>query len=161
MPRLKVFTWSDGLHAYTVAASSRAKALAAWGFSRDLFKTGEAQEITAGGDHDRALANPGEMIERGLKVDVGKIRAIKPPPAKPASDALSPPPGPSKADLARVARLQADLEALTKDHDAKAGALDREREALDAKAAAQASAFRAKRRALEDKLKLAQAKAAP
>lgn len=29
MAKLKVFTWSDGFHAYTVATTSRARALAA------------------------------------------------------------------------------------------------------------------------------------
>jgi hypothetical protein len=42
---LKVFSWSDGFHAFTVAASSRPKALAAWGMSRDIFKDGLAHEI--------------------------------------------------------------------------------------------------------------------
>jgi len=32
----RVFTWSDGLHAYTVAVSSKAKALAAWGVGPTL-----------------------------------------------------------------------------------------------------------------------------
>ena len=40
--KLKVFRYSDGFHAWTVAASSRPKALAAWGVKRDLFKDGSA-----------------------------------------------------------------------------------------------------------------------
>ena len=51
--RLKVFTWSDGFHAFTVAASSRPKALAAWGVGQDLFKSGLARQIEQGPDHDK------------------------------------------------------------------------------------------------------------
>ena len=78
MARLKVFSWSDGLHAYTVATTSRAKALAAWGFSRDLFKDGEAEEIKAGIDHDRALAQPGVTVRRGLGASAGDVESLKP-----------------------------------------------------------------------------------
>ena len=46
--KLKVWRWSDGSHADTVATTSRAKALAAWGVTRDLFKDGDAREITEG-----------------------------------------------------------------------------------------------------------------
>jgi hypothetical protein len=46
--KLKVFSWSDGLHDYTVAATSRAKALEAWDVGRDLFKDGTAKEISEG-----------------------------------------------------------------------------------------------------------------
>ena len=42
--RLKVFVTSDGLTDYIVAASSRPKALAAWGVNQDLFKAGAARE---------------------------------------------------------------------------------------------------------------------
>ena len=70
--KLKVFTWSDGFHAFTVAASSRPKALEAWGATQDLFKTGLAHEVEEGADRDAALASPGAVISRGLSVDVGK-----------------------------------------------------------------------------------------
>ena len=63
-PRIKVFCWSDGLHVYTVAATSRTKALAAWGFTRDLFREGLAREVTSGADYDRARAKPGQVMER-------------------------------------------------------------------------------------------------
>lgn len=71
--KLKVFTWSDGFHAFTVAASSRPKALEAGGSKPDLFATGLASQLTGGPDYDAALASPGEVIERGLAIDVGKI----------------------------------------------------------------------------------------
>ncbi|WGM31624.1 hypothetical protein [Brevundimonas sp. NIBR11] len=79
--KLKVFTWSDGFHAFTVAASSRPKALEAWGASQDLFKTGLAHEVTEGADRDAALASPGAVISRGLSVDVGKAETRKPRPS--------------------------------------------------------------------------------
>ena len=105
--RLKVFTWSDGFHAFTVAVSSRPKALVAWGSKQDLFATGLASELSGGPDYDAALAAPGEVIERGLSIDVGKIgKAAKP---KKVS-------GPSKARRAKIDSLQAELEALDADH---------------------------------------------
>jgi len=42
--RLKTFTFSDGLYDHLVAATSRPKALAAWGAHQDLFKSGLAKE---------------------------------------------------------------------------------------------------------------------
>lgn len=44
--KLKVFTWSDGFHAHTVAVSSRPKALAAWGVSQDIFKSASPARFT-------------------------------------------------------------------------------------------------------------------
>jgi hypothetical protein len=128
--RLKVFTWSDGFHRYTVATSSRAKALEAWGFHRDLFKTGDAQEIKAGQDHDKALAHPGVSVERGLSIDADKVTLQTP--AKPR-------PGPSAADRERVSRLEAQLKAAEQAHgearadlDRRIGALQTEIQRLEA-----------------------------
>ena len=72
--RLKVFRWSDGLAAYTLAATSRAKALAAWDFHRDLFKSGEAQEVKGGEDYRRALEQPGQTFRRSLVGRGGRKR---------------------------------------------------------------------------------------
>ena len=84
--KLKVFCYSDGFHSWTVAASSRAKALEAWGVKRDLFKDGSAKEIDIGPDREAALASPGEQIERGLAVDIVKVeRTAAPKKAKRAS----------------------------------------------------------------------------
>jgi hypothetical protein len=105
--RLKVFTWSDGFHAFTVAVSSRPKALEAWGSKQDLFATGLASELSGGPDYEAALAAPGQVIERGLAIDVGKIRKADGP-MKAA--------GPSKARRARIERLEAELETLDADH---------------------------------------------
>ncbi|HST92202.1 MAG TPA: hypothetical protein VLJ13_08380, partial [Brevundimonas sp.] len=105
---LKVFCYSDGFHSWTVAAPSRAKALAAWGVKRDLFKDGSAREVTEGGDRDAALAAPGELIERGLTVDIGKIEKTRAPKPKP-----KPPRAPNAKDVARAEALEAELSALT------------------------------------------------
>jgi hypothetical protein len=153
--RLKVFCWSDGLHVYTVATSSRAKALAAWGFNRDLFKDGEAAEIKAGPDHDRALASPGVTIKRGLGASASEVEPLKTPKPK------RKPPQPSKADIARVDRLEGELVALTNDRDAKAAAIERQRQALTKKDAQIAAMFEAARARLDGKLKAARAKLQP
>jgi len=153
--RLKVFSWSDGLHAYTVATTSRAKALAAWDFNRDLFKDGEAREIKGGADYDRALAAPGVTVKRGLGARAGEVRALKPSKSKLRL------PQPSKADLARVARLQADIAALAEDQKAKAAAIERQQQALARKLSQSSSVFEAKRAALEQKLAAAKSRLAP
>ena len=122
MPRaLKVFRYSDGFHAWTVAASSRAKALAAWGMSRDLFDQGLAEEVKGGPDHKAALDAPGEVIKRGLSVDVGKVEKAKPLKAKA---------GPSAKDRARVRALEAEREALERKAADLAKRQDRDRDAL-------------------------------
>lgn len=120
-PRLKVFCWSDGFHAFTVAASSRPKALEAWGMRQDLFATGLARQLHDGPDHDAALEAPGTVIERGLKVEIGKTR-------KRAASARK-----SQADRARqekIARLEAEVEALDEEQATQAQKLDAELEAL-------------------------------
>lgn len=117
-PRLKVFTWSDGFHAFTVAASSRPKALAAWGVSQDLFKTGLAHEAEAGPDREAALKSPGQVVERGLSVDVGKVA-----PAKKAR-------GPSAAARRKVEALEADLAELDQRQGEEREALDKEAQAI-------------------------------
>lgn len=75
--RLKVFTWSDGFHTFTIATTSRPKALEAWGSKQDLFASGLASELSGGSDYDAAIAAPDEVIERGLAVDIGKITKAK------------------------------------------------------------------------------------
>jgi hypothetical protein len=148
MARLKVFTWADGFHAFTVAAHSRPKALAAWGIERDIFKDGLASELTSGPDHDAALAAPGEVIQRGLAIDVGKISKAARPKPKPVSH---------KAREA-VRALEADLETLDADQSAETAALDARRTALDAEAKALAAMQDKARKVLVAKLKAARAK---
>jgi hypothetical protein len=147
-PRLKVFTWSDGFHAFTVAVSSRPKALVAWGSKQDLFATGLASELSGGPDYDAALAAPGEVMERGLSIDVGKIGKA----AKPKKDA-----GPSKARIAKIERLQAELEALDADHEEADAALADRLKALEAERADLERSHAQRRKKLTAALKAARA----
>ena len=62
--RLKVFVTSDGLTDYVVAASSKPKALAAWGSHQDLFKTGLAHETDDAALVTAAPAQPGDVLRR-------------------------------------------------------------------------------------------------
>ena len=118
--RPKVFCWSDGLRTFTVATPSRAKALEAWGVERDLFKNG-------GLDYEAALDQPGKVLERRLEVEVAPTAPRTKSAAKrgkPQAKAVvrPSPSGPSRADLARVARLEKALAAFDKRqaHEARA-----------------------------------------
>ena len=152
--KLKVFCYSDGFHSWTVATTSRAKALEAWGVKRDLFKDGSAREIDVGPDRAAALAAPGELIERGLSVDVGKVEKTKAPKAKTR-------PVTAKSDAkarARVKALEAELEALDEAQAEEMAALEAEREALERRAKDLAKRQRRARDDLKAKLKAARAK---
>ena len=80
--RLKVFGWSDGFHSWTVATTSRPKALAAWEVEQDLFKSGLANEVDEGPEHEAALASPGTVIKTAMAIDPGIIEALKPTPGQ-------------------------------------------------------------------------------
>ncbi len=144
----KVFTWSDGFHRYTVAATSRAKALAAWETDRDLFKEGVAREAPETSDAKAALAAPGAVIRRaegGLPAEVAKL-----PKAKAA---------PKKADKAEVERKRKLAEAETaleraeaEQRDAAAD-LERRRRDLDAEAAALSDSWMRRRTGLEQAIR--------
>src|SRR5207302_4006506 len=96
-PRLKVFVTSDGLTDYIVAASSKPKALAAWGSHQDLFKTGLAHETDDPALVKAATAQLGEVLRRpaGTRGELARLKPAKAP--KPA--------GPSKAALRKLAEL--------------------------------------------------------
>ena len=139
----KVFTWSDGFHRYTVAATSRAKALAAWETDRDLFKEGVAEENPAAPDAKAALAAPGAVIRRaegGLKSAVEKL-------PKPKARAVD-----DQAEAKRRKAL-ADAEAALRAADAEQrdaeADLERRRRELDAEAAALSASWTTRRSALE------------
>lgn len=148
--KLKVFRYSDGFHAWTVAASSRAKALEAWGVRRDLFKDGAAEEIDAGPDMKAALASPGKLIERGLSVDVGEAKPVKAPKAKPSA-------AEAKA-RAKVEALEAELAALDETQAQETESLVRRRRALEAEEAEREEAQAKARAALKARLKAAKAR---
>lgn len=147
--KLKVFWYSDGFHSWTVAASSRAKALEAWGIRRDLFKDGSAKEIDVGPDREAALAAPGKLIERGLSVDIGKVGRTKPPKAKRATGAEA---------RARVEALEGELAALDAAQANETAEIEVEREGLERRAAALAQRQAKARQAVKAGLKAARAK---
>lgn len=148
---LKTFRYSDGFHAWTVATTSRPKALAAWGVKRDLFKDGSAEEIESGPDREAALKAPGELIERGLSVDIGKVE--KTSASKGTARA-----GPSAKDKARVATLEAELAALDEAQAEELADLERRRSSLETEAATLAKEQAKARDVVKAKLKTARAK---
>lgn len=143
---LKVFQYSDGFHAWTVAVSSRPKALAAWGVTRDLFKDGSAKQIDGGPDYDAALKAPGDLIERGLAVDIGKVARTA------ASKAKR---GPSAKDRAKVEALEADLDDLDALQADEIAATEAERAGLERRAVDLTRRQAGARTALKAKLKAA------
>ena len=145
-PRLKVFVTSDGLTDYVVAASSKPKALAAWGSHQDLFKTGLAHETDDPELVKAATAKPGEVLRRaasGLPGALGEIAKLKPAKrrAPPRAAAPAEPPGPSKAVLKRIGELERKLASLDAEEAAARRKLDQRRAALDREAEALTSGF--------------------
>jgi hypothetical protein len=125
--KLKVFMTSDGLTDYIVAATSRPKALAAWGSHQDLFKTGLAHETDDPALAKAARAQPGEVLRRpaGSRAALARLKVPKRPPEKPK--------GPTKAQLKRVADLEAKLAEADEAHARALADLDAQRAALDAR----------------------------
>ena len=140
-PRLKVFVTSDGLTDYVVAASSKPKALAAWGSHQDLFKTGLAHETDDPELVKAATAKPGEVLRRpaGGAGDLAKLKPAKAPKPK----------EPSKAALKKIATLEKQLAELRAETDVAVAAIEAERAALDRKAEAVTSRSAARRARLE------------
>jgi len=143
--QLKVFTWSDGFHAYTVATTSRAKALAAWGVTRNLFRDGDASEIDDGPDFAAAVVGPGETIKRGLAVDVGKITSAR----KAQHRAI---------DVGRLAKGERELAALNTSYAQAAAEVAEQRSQLEAEQDRLDTAFSTEKVALETRLKAARRK---
>ncbi|HJV41877.1 hypothetical protein [Caulobacter sp.] len=139
----KVFTWSDGFHRYTVAATSRAKALEAWETDRDLFKEGVAQEAPETPDAKAALAAPGAVIRRaegGLKSAVDKLPKPKPRRADAAAETKR------KQTLAKA---EAALAAAQDEHRDALAELERRRRDLEAEAGALSVSWTRRRAKLE------------
>jgi hypothetical protein len=145
--RLKVFVTSDGLTDYVVAVSSRAKALAAWGVRQDVFKEGAAHETDDPALVKAALAQPGEVLRRpaGTRGDLAKLK-----PAKRAE-----PKGPTKAQLKKVADLQARLAELDAAHERAVSEIDEARAELDRRRQTLDERHAGRREALEASLKAA------
>ncbi len=145
-PRLKVFRWSDGFHAYSVAVSSRPKALEAWGSDQDLFAAGLASEVMAGPDYEAAMAAPGDVIRRGESIDVGKIeKAAK----------TKAPKGPSAARKRKIEALEQDIARIDQEREQTLGALDKEIEDLRRQRASAEADFAARGEAAVAKLRKA------
>ena len=145
--RLKVFVTSDGLTDYVVAATSRPKALAAWGVRQDLFKEGLARESDDPGLADEARRRPGEVLRRPAGSRQALARAKPAPRPKPKS--------PPKAALKRVERLVAQMKALDATTAALETRLAEDVAALEAKAQTHRDRLAERRRALADDLRKA------
>ena len=148
---MKVFSYADGFHSCTVAASSRAKALEAWGVKRDLFKDGSAVEAAAGPDRDAALKAPGELIERGLSVDIGKVE-------KTQASSIARTRQPRADDLARVVALEGELAELVAAQAQELSVLEARRAELERDSAATARRQAGAAKALATRLATARAK---
>jgi hypothetical protein len=144
--KLKVFVTSDGLTDYVVAVSSKAKALAAWGVRQDVFKEGAAHETDDPESVKAALAKPGEVLRRpaGTREKLARLKPAK-----------SPKPGPSKAQLKKIAALEKQLAEFDQDHDREAAALERARADLDRREEALHARHEARRAKLEAALEAA------
>jgi len=144
MAKLKVFVTSDGLTDYVVAATSRPKALAAWGVHQDLFKTGQARETDDPDLVAEASARPEEVLRRpaGTRETLAKAKpATKPKAATP-----------SKAALKKVADLEHRLASLEEAHQDALGKLAAEREALERREELARRNFEAQKRDVETAL---------
>jgi len=150
IPRLKLFEWSDGFHTFTVATSSRPKALAAWGSSQDLFASGLAKEVHDSTDADAAKASPGTVIERKLDVML--------PAAASKKGATKKARQPSAGDRKRVEEAELALDELDTTHDEAARGLDEELQALRARRDEERAAYEAERERLLARLEKARAK---
>lgn len=141
--RLKVFGWSDGFHSWTVATSSRPRALEAWAVEQDLFKSGLAREIEDGPEREAALASPGTVIKSGVAIDLGSIESVKPDPDQARC----------RKAKARATGIQARIDALDARLSDEVEALSAERDALDEKIADLQSDTDTRRAALVKALK--------
>jgi hypothetical protein len=145
-PRLKVFVTSDGLTDFVVAASSKPKALAAWGSHQDLFKTGLARETDDAELVKAATAQPGEVLRRpaGTRGELARLKPAKAPRAKP--------PAPSKAALRKVAELEKRLAVSEAGFERAEKALQERRARLDEELAELDRRRRTDLRRLQDQL---------
>lgn len=158
MARLKVFVTSDGFTDYVVAATSRAKALAAWGAHQDLFQTGGARETDDPDLVTAASAQPGQVLRRPSKVTplVPKRQAAAKqptPPPKPAPPKK--PRGPTPAQLRKIAALEAELEGAAERHAAELAQIAAEKRALELRRDDSESKFLNRRAELREALRKA------
>lgn len=148
-PRLKVFVTSDGLTDYVVAVSSKAKALDAWGLRQDVFKEGQAKEADDPVLVKAALAKPGEVLRRpaGTRGDLAKLKPAR----------REAPKGPTKAQLKKVADLEARIARLDAQSETALADLRRREAALQAERAKLQSSTAKQRLRLDAQLTVARA----
>lgn len=153
--RLKVFRTPIGFHDAFVAAPSQKAAIEAWGSDRDVFRRGEAEEVTEPKLIEEPLASPGEVIKKLRGTAEEQLAALPPnrpkkarretaePPAAPAETKrrARPVPKPSRAALDKA---QEAMDAAKAKHEAKLArlrekeaALARERKTLEQEMAAE------------------------
>lgn len=70
----KVFRTRIGFRDWVVAATSQKAALAAWGVSRDLFRSGEAEQTTDPKAVKAAMADIGKAVALPMKKAKAKAR---------------------------------------------------------------------------------------
>lgn len=144
MARLKTFITSDGLTDYVVAATSRPKALAAWGVRQDLFKEGRAHEVDDVALRAAAEKAPGVVLERaaGGRETLSRMKA---PPAKGRTR-------PGAAARRKIEDLERDLERLEDELAESLAGIDADIAALEARRASTEDAVRERRARLERRL---------
>lgn len=128
---LKVYKTSIGFHDAYVAAPSQKAALDAWGSDKNLFARGVAEIVTDPKLVKDALAQPGVVIRKLRGTPAEQIAALpkaRPKSGKPKSEAkpkLKPTasgrPRPSRD---RLAKVEADLDAVQRQYDVKLSGLD-------------------------------------
>ena len=123
--RLKVFVTTDGLTDYIVAATSKPKALEAWGSHQDLFKTGLAHQTEDAKLVEAATAQPGEVLRRpaGSRATLESLKPVRRKSERPT--------GPTKTQLRRLADAEARLAAADAAHADALAALDAKRVELE------------------------------
>ncbi|WP_425983606.1 hypothetical protein [Brevundimonas sp. TWP1-2-1b1] len=112
-----------------------------------MFATGLASQLTGGPDYEAALASPGDVITRGLAIDVGKIGKARPKKAV----------GVSKAKRAEIETLQAALADLDETHQSALADLDARQAALETERRRAETDHERSRKALAADLKKARA----
>jgi hypothetical protein len=148
-PKLKVFRLPIGFHDAFVAAPSQKAAIEAWGSDKDVFRRGQAEQVTDPALTREPLDRPGEVIKRLRGTAAEQLAALadepeqtptttarggsRPKPAKKAK----PRPKPSRG---RVEAAEAALAAADSKHSTerkalaeREAALARERRALEAR----------------------------
>lgn len=97
--KLKVFRTPIGFHDAYVAAPSQKAAVEAWGSDRDVFRRGEAEQVTDPALTKEPLAKPGEVIKKLRGTAEEQLAALPPNrPRKPRPAKEEPQPSPAKAE---------------------------------------------------------------